>query len=146
MLVVRALRWNWPRRHSKALFGDRPRRTHRVRATPTSLVPHQTHRPPNAGRSTNSTRFSPSDHNGPSQPPQSSRGALPRICTRSGKPTSSSTPITSTSPSPNKNSQTRTGLSSTGILQSNDCLKHRFWRISRVQPGTLTPPTPNSNA
>ncbi len=53
---------------------------------------------PNTGRSTNSTARSPSDHNGPPQPPQTGRGARRRTCRRNGPAASSSTPTTSTSP------------------------------------------------
>ena len=77
---------------------------------------------PNAGRSTNSTARSPSDHNAPPQPSHGGLSARRRMCTRSGAFCSSSTPSTSTSPSPTNNSQTRVGSHSTGILQILGCL------------------------
>ena len=72
---------------------------------------------PNAGRSTNSTRRSPSDHNRAPQSPQSGLGPRRRMWTPSGSPASSSTPSTSTSPSPTSRSHIRVGSHSTGILQ-----------------------------
>ena len=123
-----------PAAHSE--FGQRQRRlchTNRVAR-------------PNAGRSTNSTVRSPLDHNGPPQASQPGRGARRRTCTPNGSPTSSTTPHTSTSPKPTNNSHMRVESTSTGILQFLGCLSARFWRISRVQPRTLTAPTPPSNA
>ena len=73
---------------------------------------------PNAGRSTSTTARSPSDHNGPPQPPHGGRAARQRTCTRNGPPPSSPTLSTSTSPSPTSNSHMRVGSYSTGILQS----------------------------
>ena len=102
---------------------------------------------PNAGRSTNSTSRSPSDHNTPPQRSQTGLGARRRMCTPSGAPATSSTPSTSTSPSPTNNSQTRVGSHSTGILQVFGCLwRRRFWGIPRVQPRTPTTSTPTSFA
>ena len=73
---------------------------------------------PNAGRSTNSTGRSPSDHNRAPQSPQSGLGPRRRMWTRSGSQASSSTPSTSTSPNPTSRSHMREGPHSTGILQS----------------------------
>ena len=73
---------------------------------------------PNAGRSTSTTARSPSDHNGPPQPPHGGLAARQRTCTRNGPPPSSPTLSTSTSPSPTTSSHMRVGSYSTGILQS----------------------------
>ena len=72
----------------------------------------------NAGRSTSTTARSPSDHNGPPQPPHGGLAARQRTCTRNGPPPSSPTLSTSTSPSPTNSSHMRVGSDSTGILQS----------------------------
>ena len=122
-----------------AAHSEPPQRQRRLCHTSTTARP-------NAGRSTNSTSRSPSDHNGPPHRSQSGLDARRRTCTRNGSPASSSMPSTSTSPSPTNNSQTRIGSTSTGILQFLGCCQHRFWGIPRVQPRTLTALTPTSNA
>ncbi len=93
---------------------------------------------PNTGRSTNSTRRSPSDHNDPPQVPQNGLGVRRRTFTHNN-PTVSSTPSTSTSPNPTIISFTRVESQSTGILQSSAA-------ISTDSGGSLTlkrgyPPT-----
>ena len=100
---------------------------------------------PNAGRSTNTTARSPSDHNRCPQPPQTGLAARQRTCTRNGPPPSSSTLSTSTSPNPTSNSHMRVGSHSTGILPIRLSKQRRFWGIPRVQPRTLTLLTPTSN-
>ena len=101
---------------------------------------------PNAGRSTNSTARSPSDHNAPPHPPQPGLGARRRMWTRSGSPASSSTPSTSTSPSPTNSSHTRRVRFHRDPPDSRLPWRCRFWGIPHVQPRTLTLLTPTSNA
>ena len=69
---------------------------------------HQPHRPAERRQVHQRHGRSPSDHNGPPQPPHAGLGARRCTCTRSGAPGASSTPSTSTSPSPTNNSRTHT--------------------------------------